>query len=454
MSRAAGMRAFRDRLAERLQRFIAFLRTDLWHDPEESGRIRLFFYQALRVLVVTGNGLRNQVILLRASALSYSTLLAIVPLLAIAFSMMKGLGVHSHIEHLLVNYLTAEQEEISNRIIEYISNTDFKALGAVGTGILIIAVLMMLSSVERTFNELWGVNRGRRIARKISDYISVLIFGPLLIVLSTAALASLSSHTIVRSLSRYEVFEQFFVLFHTILPHAGLWLAFTAIYVLMPNTRVRFFPALIAGVVCGSLWEVAFKLYTDFNIGVARYNTIYGTFAVLPIFIVWLYISWIIVLIGAQLSYSIQNFRSYQQELKSNAVSQEQREEMAVFVMARIVEQFQQGGAPMTIGALSGSLSFPVQLVREIIRRLHEEGLVHEVFAEEPCYQPAQSPALISVLDVCRAVRYSSAEENWQISDVSRYPVLQQLLFSVRSAEASELGESSLQELVNTGRPD
>ncbi|HMA66989.1 MAG TPA: Rrf2 family transcriptional regulator, partial [Desulfosalsimonadaceae bacterium] len=177
-------------------------------------------------------------------------------------------------------------------------------------------------------------------------------------------------------------------------------------------------------------------------------------FAVLPIFIVWLYISWIIVLIGAQLSYAIQNFRSYQQEFKSSAVSQEQREEMAVCVMARIIEQFQKGGAPMTIGALSGSLSLPVQLVREIVQRLNEEGLVHEVFAEEPCYQPAQTPALISVLDVCRAVRNSDAKDNWQLSEGRRYPALQQLLSSVRTTEATELGESSMQDLVsreNTG---
>jgi len=449
MSELLDYEGARARLEARMRSILVFIRTDVWHDPEHAGRLRIFAYQVLRVLLLTLNGLRDQMILLRASALSYSTLLAIVPLLAIAFSMMKGLGVHSHIEQLLVNYLTAEQEELSNRIIEYISNTDFKALGALGTGVLIIAVLMMLSNVERTFNDLWGVTRDRRITRKITDYISVLILGPLLMVISTAMITSVSSHTVVQTLSRYEIFEQFFVLFNTILPHAGLWIAFTAMYALMPNTRVRFLPALIAGVVCGSLWEMAFRLYTDFNIGMARYNTIYGTFAVLPIFIVWLYISWIIVLIGAQMSYAIQNVRSHQQEYKSFTVGQEQREEMALHVMMKIVGQFHLGALPLTTAGLSKSLSIPVRLVQEIVERLSAEGLVQEIYGEEQRYHPAKNPDLIRVLDVCRAMRNSSWESQWQLAEEEKFPALEKLIHTARSGEAAQLGETSLLDLVN-----
>jgi len=438
----------RDELLNRMGQFYSFIRTDIWQDPEGAGRLRIFCYQTLRVILLTLNGLRNQMILLRASALSYSTLQAIVPLLAIAFSMMKGLGVHSRIEHLLVNYLTAEQEEVTTRIIEYISKTDFKALGAFGTGLLIFAVLMMLSNVERTFNDLWGVTRDRRIVRKISDYISVLILGPLLMVISTAMITSVSSHTVVKALSRYEVFEQFFVLFNTILPHAGLWIAFTAMYLLMPNTRVRFVPALIAGIACGSLWELAFRLYTDFNIGVAKYNTIYGTFAVLPIFIIWLYISWIIVLIGAQMSYAIQNARSHQQKFKTYTVGQEQREEMAVNIMLKIVEQFHRGKPPLTPDFLSNALSIPVRLVREIIEQLTEKGLVREVYAEDPRFQPAKNPGLISVLDVCKAMRNGGAGA-WQISEKAENRALENLIREKQSIEAEQLGTTSMLDLLN-----
>jgi len=437
-----------ERIKAYLQRTARFLRTDVWHDPDPPGRFRLFGYQALRVIFLTINGLRDQLVLLRASALSYSTLLAIVPLLAIAFSMLKGLGVHSQIEHLLVNYLTAEQEAVSKKIIEYISNTDFKALGAFGTGLLIVAVLMMLSNVERTFNDLWGVTRNRSVVRKISDYISVLILGPLLIVISTALMTSLSSHTVVSTLSRYEVFEQFFILFKTIVPYAGLWIAFTAMYMLMPNTRVRFLPALISGIVFGSLWQLAFQGYTTFNVGVARYNTIYGTFAALPIFIVWLYISWIIVLIGAKMSYAIQNVRSHQQEFKDYTVGQEEREEMAVHVMLKIADQFHRGAPPLTEAEVSRALSIPVGLIREIISCLTADGLVRELYGEEPRYQPGRNPNLISVLDVCQAMRNSHAQSQWQLSGDEKTPALENLMQSMRSMEASQLGETSMLDLL------
>jgi len=448
MSNPTNPQRARDDLVAGFQGVLRFLRTDVWQDPEGAGRLRIFSYQVLRIFLLTINGLRDQLILLRASALSYSTLLAIVPLLAIAFSMMKGLGVHSHVQHLLVNYLTAEQEELTNRIIEYISNTDFKALGALGTGLLIFAVLMMLSNVERTFNDLWGVTRDRRIARKISDYISVLILGPLLMVISTAMITSVSSHAVVQTLTRYEIFEQFFVLFNTILPHAGLWIAFTAMYILMPNTRVKFLPALIAGVVCGSLWELAFRVYTDFNIGVARYNTIYGTFAVLPIFIIWLYISWIIVLIGAQMSYAIQNLRSHQQEFKTYSVGEEQREEMAVNIMLKIVEQFHKGKPPMTAEALSKALSIPVRLVREISNRLTDKGLVREVDGDEPRFQPSKNPDLISVLDICKAIR-NGGSDVWQVSEQALNHALERLIEEKRTIETNQLGTISMLDLLS-----
>lgn len=437
------------RIKDRLQPVGRFIRTDVWHDPDPPDHFRLFCYQALRVILLTVSGLRDQLVFLRASALCYSTLLAIVPLLAVAFSMLKGLGVHSQIEHLLVNYLTAEQEEVSKKIIEYISNTDFKALGAFGTGLLIFAVLMMLSNVERTFNDLWGVSRNRSVIRKISDYISVLILGPLLIVISTALITSLSSHTVVNTLSRYEVFEQFFILFKTIVPYAGLWIAFTAMYLLMPNTRVRFLPALVAGIVFGSIWQLAFQGYTLFNVGVARYNTIYGTFAALPIFIVWLYISWIIVLVGAKMSYAIQNVRSHQQEFRDYTAGQEEREEMAVHVMLKIVDQFHRAAPPLTEGEVSKALSIPVGLVREIISCLAADGLVREVYGEEPRYQPGRNPNLISVLDVCQAMRNSRAQSQWELSGDEKYPALENLMQTMRSMEASQLGETSMLDLLD-----
>ncbi len=430
-----------------LRKLSDFLRNEVWHDPKDAGRLYFFYYQSVRIILLTIHGLKNRMILLRASALSYSTLLAIVPLLAIAFSMLKGLGFHSRLEHVLVNYLTAEQEALTSRIVEYIANTNFKALGAFGTALLIYASVMMLSNVERTFNELWGVPQQRTISRKISNYISVLFLGPFLMVLSTAMIASFSSNTVVAALTEYEIFEQFFILFSRIIPHATLWVAFTVMYILMPNTRVKFVPALVAGIICGSIWEGAFRIYTDFNIGVAKYNTIYGTFAVLPIFIIWLYISWLIVLIGAQLSYAIQNVRSYQQEVNVYDVAYDQKEEMALNIMLKISAMFHHGMAQMGVEELSNALAVPVRLVREITRKLCDRGLLLEIFGDEITLQPSKNIELISILDVCVALRHEG-DGDWQVPGNEQNDMLLALMKSRKEVESEQLGKVTMLDLV------
>jgi membrane protein len=430
-----------------LRKLSDFLRNEVWHDPTDAGRLYFFYYQTVRVILLTIHGLQNRLILLRASALSYSTLLAIVPLLAIAFSMLKGLGFQSRLEHVLVNYLTAEQEELTSRIMEYIANTNFKALGVFGTALLIYASVMMLSNVERTFNELWGVPQQRTIPRKISNYISVLFLGPFLMVLSTAMIASFSSNTVVAALTEYKAFEHFFVLSSKIIPHAILWVAFTVMYIFMPNTRVKLVPAIVAGIICGSIWEVAFRLYTDFNIGLTKYNTIYGTFAVLPIFIIWLYISWLIVLIGAQLSYAIQNVRSYQQEMNFYDVGYGQKEEMALNIMLKISAIFHNGLAHMGVEALSNALAVPVRLVREITQKLCDCGMLQEISGDEITFQPSKNITLISVLDVCDALRHEG-DGDWHVPENEQNDRLQALMKSRTKAEAEQLGNITMLDLV------
>ncbi len=432
---------------ERFRRVSHFFADEIWHDPEDAGSIHNLLYQTVRVILLTVSGMKNQMIMMRASALSYYTLLAVIPIFAIAFSMMKGLGVHSRLEHVLINYLTAEQEAVTNRIIEYVSRTDFKAMGAFGTAILIYAVVMMLSYVEITFNELWGVRRNRVLLRKVSHYISVLILGPLLIVISTALITFLSSNTVVQALSRYALFERFFILFHTIIPYAGLWIAFTAMYMLMPNTRVRFTPALIAGIVCGSMWEAAFMGYTRFNIGLARYNTIYGTFAALPIFIIWLYISWIIILIGARLSYAIQNVRLFQLEFKAPEVGYAEREEMAINIMLKISERFYKGLPQLNGETLSKTLSIPLRMIGEITKILCDHSLLQEVYGNEPLYQPARNPDMITVYDVCAAMR-NAGRSHWQVSEKEKNKILQQLMKTKKAAEAEQLGRVTILDLL------
>lgn len=426
---------------------VAFLDKGVWLDPPDEGQLRVLAYQVVRILLLTLRGLQNQVILLRAAALSISTLLALGPLLALAFIVLKGLDVHTRLEHVLVHYLTAGQEALSQRIIDYISNTDFATLGAIGTAVLVYAVIMMLSNVEQTLNKIWGITRNRNIFRKITNYTTVLIFGPLLIAVSTAMLASFSSTTVVQALTQYSLFERFFVLFKTIIPHAGLWIGLTAMYVLLPNTRVRFVPALIAAIICGSAWEAAFNVYAEFNIGLTSYNKIYGTFAVLPVFIIWLYISWIIVLLGAQLAYAIQNVKTHQQDVKADDYGYDQVEQMAVAVMVMICERFNHGLPQMTAEQMSNTLSIPLRLIGEITIRLYEGGLLVEIYGDETLYNPGRNPSQISVLDVFMAMR-RSRETVWRVGEKAYGKIFSELMETSKSLEADHLGTISITDLI------
>ncbi|MDO9264247.1 MAG: YihY/virulence factor BrkB family protein [Desulfosalsimonadaceae bacterium] len=435
-----GVTTYRGRISD-------FLKNGLWHDPKDAGRLYVFFYQTVRVILLTIHGLKNRMILLRASALSYSTLLAIVPLLAIIVSMLKGLGFHARLEQVLISSLAAEHEDLITRIIGYISATDFKALGAFGTAILIYASVTMISNVERAFNELWGVPRHRTVTRKISNYISFLFLGPFLMVLSTAIIASLSANTVVSALTEFKLFEHFSVLFSRMASHAILWFVLTVIYILLPNTRVKFVPALIAGVICGSLWKVAFGVYMDVNINVAHYNTIYGTFAVLPVFIAWLYFSWMIVLMGAQLSCAIQNIRSYQQEMRVSDIGCDLKEEVALYIMLHICSRFHHGLSRRGVDPLSDALAAPVRLVREITRKLCDGGLLQEIPGDDVTFQPAKNIGLIRVLDVCQAVRHEG-DGDWRAPEKERNPALQALIGAKKTVEAEHFGKTTLLDLI------
>ena len=231
-------------------------------------------------------------------------------------------------------------------------------------------------------------------------------------------------------------------------PHAVLWVAFTVMYILMPNTRVRFVPALIAGIICGSVWEGAFRVYTDFNIGLTKYNTIYGTFAVLPIFFIWLYISWLIVLIGAQLSYAIQNVRSYQQEIQFYNVGYARKEEMALSIMLKVSTLFHNGQPHMGVEELSGTLDVPVRLVREITQKLCDRGLLQEIFGDEITFQPSMNIELISVLDVCHALRHED-DRNWRVPENEQNNKLQAVMEARKKQEEEKLGSVKMLDLVS-----
>ncbi len=238
---------------------------------------------------------------LRASALTYTTVLSLVPFLAIAFSVLKGLGVQNALEPVLLQVAGESSREIIDRVIGYVNNTNVKSLGLIGLVTLMLTVISLLTAIEEAFNSILGVRATRSLQRRFSDYLSVVVVGPLLLMVAFSMTTTLQSQWLVQWLIRHTLFGEAILLPFRLIPYVSVWIAMTFLYSYLPNAKVPFRSALLGGVAAGTVWQFTQWAYFHFQVGVANYNAIYGALAAVPILLVWIYTSWLIVLFGLEL---------------------------------------------------------------------------------------------------------------------------------------------------------
>ena len=390
-------------LATRIHRFLT---VDLWREVPTPSRVRAALLHIGRVSMLAGRDFVADKCAMRATALSYVTLLSIVPLLAFAFSVMKGLGVQAQLEGVL-GKVAAGQKEVLEQIIGYVEDTNVKALGTIGLVFLIWTVVKTLGTIERSFNEIWGVTQSRSYFRKFTDYVSVLVTAPLLMV----AAMSLSGFLQGDLLARFPWLGLPARLAIRLMPFVGTWIAFAAVYMFMPNTSVRLRSALVGGVIAGTIWQLAFWLYTTFQVGMAKYNAIYGTFAALPIFMVWLYMSWTIVLFGAEVAWATQNVGTWWEQRRAESASFATKEEVALRAMTALAVSFYGDGEALSGSAIAHRFKAPTRLVRDVLRTLCDAGLCSQIAGEDgPAYQPARALEHLTPADVLAALRTEGDE--------------------------------------------
>ncbi|MFW6315191.1 MAG: YhjD/YihY/BrkB family envelope integrity protein [Desulfohalobiaceae bacterium] len=351
---------------------------------------------------------RDDQCLLRASALTYATALSIVPLLAVAFAISKGFGFQNtpYIKDFLLR-VSAGRQEVVDQIITYINQTNVSTLGAVGVAFLLLTVFTLLSGIEQSLNSIWGVSQERTLARKFSDYLSVILVCPLLIISAFSFSASLQSTTLVQMILSYSVFSYIYLIFLKYLPIIMVMLAFFFIYKLVPNARVSNMGCLLGSAVAGILWHLAQKAFISYQIGVSKYNAIYGSFSQLPLFLIWLYISWVIVLFGAELGAVLEKRRKGQ--LAGNRLEEfglEFKERLVLGLMLHLVRAFQAGKGPMSAGELAEELGLSLPLIQRPLQVLVQLGYVVQVEGElESAYSPAKGPAYSTCLDLLQEFR-------------------------------------------------
>jgi len=396
-----------------LSKIIDFLKRDIWRlRLHNYPRKKSFFIKQLRVVVLAVRGYIEDKCKFRASALTFFSLLSFVPVLAMIFGIAKGFGIQKRVETQILQKMEG-QKEVAEKIISFATSLLESANGGIIAGIGIVfllwAVIKLLSNIESAFNDIWGIKRPRSLGRKFSDYLSLVLICPILLVLASSATVLINTQfeALMTKLGVIESLRRVVMLSLRLLPLCTLWLIFTFVFIFMPNTKVKFKAGLMAGIVAGTLFQLVQWGYIKFQFGAAKYGAIYGSFAALPLFLLWLQISWLIVLFGAEISFAHQNVETYEFEPDCLSVSSGFKRLLSLLISNLLVRNFCNGEKALYAVQISQRLEIPVRLVRQILYELTEAGILIEVKNEndrEAAYQPARDVEILTVKYVVDAL--------------------------------------------------
>ncbi|BFU89144.1 MAG: hypothetical protein NTAFB01_03310 [Nitrospira sp.] len=392
----------------RSTRISQFAKQDLWTgDLTTMSLFQRLGTQALRLATAVGMEFRHRLLDARAAGLVYTTLLSLVPFLAVMFSVLKGFGVHHVIEPFLAQALDPlgpKGQEITATIIGFVDNIKIGVLGIAGIAGLFYTAYSLIDKMEQALNAIWQVKQGRTWNRKFADYLSAVLVGPVLIFSAFGLLASLQSNTLVQHLIELEPFGTLLVWSGEMVPFLMLCAVFTFFYKMIPNTYVHVRSAVVGGVSAAILWIIVGEAFAKFVAASANYSAIYSSFAVLMLFLLWLYTGWMIVLIGAQFSFFHQYPKAYLSRLLWEQGTYVFREQLALKVLRVLGHHYLKGDRPLKLPELASELSMPLSLVEEEVDRLVENGFVGRL-QEPEGVSLIKSPDLIFVKEVLDSVR-------------------------------------------------
>ena len=369
------------------QKVLKFLTEDLWHvelsDLKKSQKFLLSLLQFLSISLrkfITDRGL------MMASALTFSTLLALIPFLAVVFTFFSLLGGTTWVENLIrpiiFNLLsTGSGEKLSQSLSDFVRNASLGTIGTIGAVFLVITTLSLLNTIEGAFNQVWSTGESRPLLKKIRDYWSALTIGPILIVVSLFLTTSLGKVELVKVILSQPLVNHFLTI---VMPLFLQWVAFYLFFQMIPNTAVRSASAALGALVGSVLWEIAKAGYVAYTTSAVKYNLIYGSVAVVPIFMIWMYLTWVAMLIGVEISYVHQNFSSLRWQKRKIQLSYSQKELMGLTVMVEVARRFIEGKAPTTIYEMSQRLRLPSEHVRLVIQQFRDIQLLSDGTDDSP----------------------------------------------------------------------
>lgn len=391
---------------------------------------------------------------LRAMSLVYTTLLSLVPLLAVSFSVLKAFGVHNQIEPMLLTFLQPlgdKSTEITERIIGFVENMKAGVLGSLGLVFLLYTVVSLIQKIERAFNFIWRVKTHRSFAQRFSDYLSVIIVGPILIFTAVGITASISSASIVQQLGAIQPFGEILNFTARLTPYILIISAFTFVYILIPNTKVKIRSALIGAITAGILWETTGWAFASFVVSSSRYTAIYSAFATLIIFMIWLYLAWLILLTGTSIAFYHQHPEYLSIQKRELKPSNRMKENIALHTMLLISKDFHEKGKGWSIDRLAQYMRVPIEVMEEIINLLIEDELLKCTCDDKTYYQPSQSLENILVEDVFSAVRSHGEEGYLHLEQLPSNETIEGIMHQLEKASRNTLDRKSMKDLVIQG---
>ncbi|HMP76510.1 MAG TPA: YihY/virulence factor BrkB family protein [Kiritimatiellia bacterium] len=378
-----------------------FLGHDAWTAELSSVTgLRSLVIRLLRVAQLVGRGFREDDLAVHAAALTFSTLVSLVPLLTLGFAMLKGFGGGEEASARLAESMAAmppQFQEFVSSMIDIVLQANFRTLGWVGVAILFVTAVQVLGSIETSFNRVWGVKESRPLWRKFTNYISVTVVVPVLIMTAFAVSASLKNQVVAAHIGETAW------LYRTLLgltPLATVWFALFLLFVFMPNTQVSRQTAGASAFLTALLWLGWQRIYISMQVSLSRYDAVYGTFASVPIFLLWLYVSWMLILLGAEIAFALQHHVTYHMERVASQTSVRAKLTLVVAMVLDAARALRGGRPPLDVGAYAQTHRVPVRLLNDLAALLARGGLLAERADQPGCFLLLRDPSAIRVQDV------------------------------------------------------
>jgi len=386
-----------------------FFKDSIWEI--ETSKIPIYKRYTInltKVLILAFNGFNKDECPIRSSALTYFSLLSIVPVIAVAFAIAKGFGLESLLEKEITEKLASQREvmiyllDFSNKMI---NTTKGGLLAVIGIGFLLYTVLKLFNHIENAVNTIWNIEKSRSFVRKFTDYLSIVLIAPILLVLAGSVNVYITTvlQDISKDISLFKLISPVLVFFIKLIPYTIIWLLFTLMYIIMPNKKVRFKHAFYAGLVAGTAYQLIQYYYIHLQVGFSSYNAIYGSFAALPLFLIWTQLSWLVFLFGAEIASAYDNIRSYGIKKDYMSLSNSKKRMLSLLVLKKITKCFNSEKEAPSALELANEIRLPVQYLIQITDTLVKARLVTKVLGENELisgFQPAKDITNLSFAEV------------------------------------------------------